>query len=57
MLGDYLNAGFGDIPGLSAEVWVGTSDLARVKRSSVSIKAAPKQQLSLRKARKYQMSR
>ena len=31
VLGDYLDAGFGDIPGLSAEVWVGTADLARAE--------------------------
>jgi hypothetical protein len=31
VLGDYLNAGFGDIPGLSAEVWVETADLARAE--------------------------
>ena len=31
VLGDYLDAGFGDIPGLSAEVWVETTDLARAE--------------------------
>ena len=31
VLGDYLDAGFGDIPGLKAEVWVETADLARAK--------------------------
>ena len=29
VLGDYLDAGIGDIPGFSAEVWVETADLAR----------------------------
>jgi hypothetical protein len=31
VLGDYLDAGFGDIPGLSAEVWVETADFARAE--------------------------
>jgi hypothetical protein len=31
VLGDYLDAGFGDIPGLSAEVWVETADVARAE--------------------------
>jgi hypothetical protein len=31
VLGDYLDAGLGDIPGLSAEVWVETADLARAE--------------------------
>ena len=31
VLGDYLDAGFGDIPGLSAEVWVEPADLARAE--------------------------
>jgi Putative prokaryotic signal transducing protein len=31
VLGDYLDAGLGDIPGFSAEVWVGTADLARAE--------------------------
>src|SRR5579862_5325932 len=31
VLGDYLDAGLGDIPGFSAEVWVGTKDLARAE--------------------------
>jgi hypothetical protein len=28
VLGDYLDAGIGDIPGLTAEIWVKESDLA-----------------------------
>jgi len=31
VLGDYLDAGLGDIPGLSAEVWVENADLARAE--------------------------
>jgi hypothetical protein len=31
VLGDYLDAGIGDIPGFSAEVWVETADLARAE--------------------------
>ncbi len=31
VLGDYLNAGLGVIPGFSAEVWVETADLARAE--------------------------
>jgi Putative prokaryotic signal transducing protein len=31
VLGDYLEAGIGDIPGLSAEVWVGAADLSRAE--------------------------
>jgi hypothetical protein len=31
VLGDYLDAGLGDIPGFSAEVWVETADLARAE--------------------------
>ena len=31
VLGDYLEAGIGDIPGMRAEVWVGTADLARAE--------------------------
>jgi hypothetical protein len=31
VLGDYLDAGLGDIPGFSAEVWVATADLARAE--------------------------
>ena len=29
VLGDYLDAGIGDIPGMGAEVWVEAADLAR----------------------------
>jgi hypothetical protein len=29
VLGDYLDAGIGDIPGFSAEVWVEAADVAR----------------------------
>jgi hypothetical protein len=28
VLGDYLDAGIGDIPGMTAEVWVESADLA-----------------------------
>ena len=31
VLGDYLDAGIGDIPGISAEVWVAAADLARAE--------------------------
>jgi nucleotide-binding universal stress UspA family protein len=31
VLGDYLDAGLGDIPGFSAEVWVESDDLARAE--------------------------
>ncbi len=31
VLGDYLDAGIGDIPGFSAEVWVEAADLARAE--------------------------
>jgi hypothetical protein len=31
VLGDYLEAGIGDIPGIGAEVWVETADLARAE--------------------------
>ena len=31
VLGDYLGAGIGDIPGLGAEVWVEAADLARAE--------------------------
>jgi Putative prokaryotic signal transducing protein len=31
VLGDYLDAGIGDIPRFSAEVWVETADLARAE--------------------------
>ena len=31
VLGDYLDAGIGDIPGMMAEVWVEAADLARAE--------------------------
>jgi hypothetical protein len=31
VLGDYLDAGIGDIPGMMAEVWVDAADLARAE--------------------------
>jgi Putative prokaryotic signal transducing protein len=31
VVGDFLDAGIGDIPGLSAEVWVHRKDLARAE--------------------------
>jgi Putative prokaryotic signal transducing protein len=31
VVGDYLNAGYGDIPGLKAEVWVHKKDLERAR--------------------------
>jgi len=31
VLGDYLDAGIGDIPGMGAEVWVEVADLARAE--------------------------
>jgi hypothetical protein len=33
VLGDYLDAGIGNIPGMMAEVWVETADLARAEAS------------------------
>lgn len=32
VLGDYLDAGIGDIPGIEAEVWVEAADLARAEQ-------------------------
>ena len=54
VLGDYLDAGFGDIPGFRPRSGSRLRTLPGPKRSSVSIKTAPKRQLSLRKTRKYQ---
>jgi len=31
VLGDYLDAGIGDIPGMAAEVWVEAADLVRAE--------------------------
>jgi hypothetical protein len=31
VVGDFMDAGIGDIPGLSAEVWVHRNDLARAQ--------------------------
>lgn len=31
VLGDYLDAGFGDIPGMMAEVWVEAADVTRAE--------------------------
>jgi hypothetical protein len=31
VLGDYLDGGVGDIPGITAEVWVDAADLARAE--------------------------
>lgn len=31
VLGDYLDAGIGDIPGIRAEIWVEPADLARAE--------------------------
>jgi len=31
VLGDYLDAGIGDVPGMMAEVWVEETDLARAE--------------------------
>jgi Putative prokaryotic signal transducing protein len=31
VLGDYLDAGIGDIPGMMAEVWVEAADVARAE--------------------------
>jgi hypothetical protein len=31
VLGDYLDAGIGDIPGMTAEVWVEAADAARAE--------------------------
>ena len=32
VVGDYLNAGLGDIPGMQAEIWVHRDDVARAQR-------------------------
>ena len=32
VVGDYLDAGIGDIPGMSAEIWVHRDDVARAQR-------------------------
>jgi hypothetical protein len=31
VLGDYLDGGIGDVPGISTEVWVGSADLVRAE--------------------------
>jgi RNase P/RNase MRP subunit POP5 len=31
VLGDYLDAGIGDIPGMQAELWVAAADVARAE--------------------------
>lgn len=31
VLGDYLGSGLGDIPGITAEIWVESADLARAE--------------------------
>ena len=31
VVGDYLDAGIGDIPGMKAEIWVEATDLARAE--------------------------
>jgi hypothetical protein len=31
VLGDYLDGGIGDIPGITAEIWVESGDLARAE--------------------------
>jgi putative signal transducing protein len=31
VVGDYLNAGFGDVPGVRAEIWVHRDDVARAE--------------------------
>jgi hypothetical protein len=44
VVGDYLDAGLGDIPGLRAEIWVHKEDLARgeeVLREMQQAEAAP----------------
>ncbi|HWG45853.1 MAG TPA: DUF2007 domain-containing protein [Gemmataceae bacterium] len=33
VLGDYLDAGIGDIPGIGAEVWVEAGDLERAEKT------------------------
>jgi hypothetical protein len=32
VVGDYLDAGFGDVPGVRAEIWVHRDDLAQAQR-------------------------
>jgi hypothetical protein len=36
VLGDYLDAGISDIPGMTAEVWVESEDLARAEATPPS---------------------
>ncbi len=49
VLGDYLDAGIGDIPGVGAEVWVEAADLARAEailkhhRERPEVAAQPKE--------------
>ena len=49
VLGDYLDAGLGDIPGMMAEVWVEAADVARAEailqknQSSSEKSAQPKE--------------
>ena len=31
VVGDFLDAGFGDLPGISAEIWVHRDDVARAR--------------------------
>jgi hypothetical protein len=40
-VGDYLDAGFGDIPGLRAEIWVHRSDVDRALEVLRTAQAAP----------------
>jgi hypothetical protein len=39
VLGDYLDAGIGDIPGFSAKVWVASTDLGRAEATLRQIDA------------------
>jgi hypothetical protein len=40
-VGDYLNAGIGDVPGFQAEVWVHRQDLERARAILDSYRQAP----------------
>jgi hypothetical protein len=48
VVGDYLDAGFGDVPGARAEVWVHRQDLARaeavLKRSHLGGATTPEEE-------------
>ena len=46
VVGDFLDAGIGDIPGFKAEVWVRRQDLARAEEILESAKRLPPDEAS-----------